>query len=438
MTPKRKLVIGIGKTGESCIKFFEKNKIDYKVFDTRKKLSKVFKNQDNKNKSLYRFQDFEEGFLDDVEEAIISPGLSLNHKIIDAIQKLSIPLITDIELWHRYSNTPIIAVSGTNGKTTVVSMLEYLLNKLGLKSIACGNNGVPILKSLNNSNYKYLILELSSYQLEYTKSIKTFISLLTNVEDDHLERHKDYRNYLLVKKKIFSNCIHAICNTDLDSKMKDIKKHKGYGFNSKSNKFLINGKVNDEIRFDDKKIYYKNVSIKFKGVHNLNNVLAVLSIAEILNIKIDNALQILSNYRYPSHRVQLIKKQNNISWYNDSKSTNISSTIAAIEYVKKNILLILGGSEKFLDYGKLNPYIEEKIKLIIFMGENRKSIREKLITKKPMIDAKTMREAIKIAHKNAYPGDSILLSPASPSFDMFTDYEERGAEFIKAVDDIAK
>ena len=150
MMPRRKLVIGTGKTGKSCINFFQKKKINFKVFDTRKDASKNVVNKDNKTSSLYRFQNYEKGFLNDIEEVIISPGMNPKHKIIDEIKKLSIPLITDIELWHRYSSTPVIAVTGTNGKTTTVSMLEHLLNKLDFKSIACGNNGVPILESLNN------------------------------------------------------------------------------------------------------------------------------------------------------------------------------------------------------------------------------------------------------------------------------------------------
>ena len=438
MLPKKKLVIGIGKTGQSCINFFEKNNIEYKVFDTRNNLAENCMSEGNKTESLYRFKNFEKEFLDDIEEVVISPGLSLNHEIINEVRKLSIPIITDIELWHRYSNIPIIAISGTNGKTTVVDMLEHLLNHLDLKSLACGNNGVPILKSLNDCDYKYLVLELSSYQLEYTKNIRAFISLITNVEDDHLERHQNYKNYLSIKKKIFLDCKHSVCNISLSKEMLDIKGHKLYGFDDKLKKIFINGKINNNLNFDDNKISYKNTSIRFRGIHNLDNLLAVLSISEILNINMDNAFPILASYKYPLHRIQFIKEHNNVTWYNDSKSTNVSSTIAAIKFVKKNILLILGGSEKLLDYSKLNSYIEESVKLIIFLGENKKMIRKKLITKKPMIDVKSIRDAVLVAHKNSSSGDSVLLSPASPSFDMFSNYEERGEEFIKAVNDITK
>ena len=438
MMPRRKLVIGTGKTGKSCINFFQKKKINFKVFDTRKDASKNVVNKDNKTSSLYRFQNYEKGFLNDIEEVIISPGMNPKHKIIDEIKKLSIPLITDIELWHRYSSTPVIAVTGTNGKTTTVSMLEHLLNKLDFKSIACGNNGVPILESLNNHVYRYLILELSSYQLEYASNIKTFISLVTNVEDDHFDRHEGYKNYLSVKKRIFLNCDYALCNINLKDVMTDIKKCKNYGFDAKLNKFLINGKVNNKIKLDNDKIVYGNISINFKGLHNLDNLLGVLSISEILNINMRDALSSLSTFKYPTHRIQLVKKRNNVCWYNDSKSTNPSATIAAIKYAKKNILLILGGSEKLLDYTKLNPYIDERIKLVIFIGENRQTIRKQLTVKKAMIDADSIHDAVEIAHKHSHPGDSILLSPASSSFDMFVDYEERGMEFIKAVNDIIK
>ncbi len=434
---KKKLVLGMGKTGISCINFLNKKDIGFKVFDTREKQFIDISNCDNQNFLNYRFCDFEDDFLEDIDEAIISPGLNLEHKIINRIRALSIPIITDIELWSRYSDTPIIAVTGTNGKTTTVSMLEHLLNNLKIDSLACGNNGIPILESLNKQ-YEYLIVELSSYQLENIKNIKTLASLITNVEEDHLERHKEYQNYLSIKKRIFMDCEYALCNINLKNSMGDIQNCKFFGIEKNKNNFIINNRYNTKLLLRDENVIYGDLKIPFKGLHNINNLLAVLSVADNLGIKIDKSLQILSTFIYPDHRIQFIKKNRDILWYNDSKSTNVSSTIAALEYTKKNTLLILGGSEKSLDYQKLNPYIKEKVKMLIFIGENRNLIKNQLKTNIPMIDARSISDAVAIADRNALSGDTVLLSPASPSFDMFVNYEERGIEFIKAVNNIVK
>tara|TARA_Y100000590_G_scaffold245008_1_gene275387 strand:- start:7273 stop:8583 length:1311 start_codon:yes stop_codon:yes gene_type:complete len=434
---KKKLVLGLGKTGQSCINFFVKNNINFKAFDTRNKNSIDISSHHNQNLSQYRFGDYEENFLDDVNEAIISPGINSEHKIINKINELSIPLTTDIELCGKYSKTPIIAITGTNGKTTTVSMLEHLLNSLSLNSLACGNNGIPILESLNNQ-YDYLIVELSSYHLEYIKNINTAVSLITNIQEDHLERHKEYKNYLSIKKRIFLNCDYALCNINLKNDMDDIKDCKYYGIKKDKNHFIINNKYNDQLSLIDENIIYRDKKIPFRGFHNIDNLLAVLSVSDYLGLKTDECIQALSTFSYPEHRIQLVKKDNNILWYNDSKSTNVSSTIAALKYIKRNILLILGGSEKLLDYQKLDSYIEEKVKMIIFIGENRKLIKDHLKTKTPMVDANSISDAVSIAYKNASSGDTVLLSPASPSFDMFINYEERGMEFIKAVNNIVK
>ena len=185
---KKKLIIGLGLTGKSCIQYFKEKSIPFKVFDTRSK------NCFNKStlslieKNMILFESIDEEYLSDIEEAVISPGLSKKHIVFKILDKLNISVVTDIDIFKRYSSVPIISVTGTNGKTTVVSMLEHTLNKCNIRSIACGNNGIPPL-SIINIELDYVILELSSYQLEYMHDFNSYISLITNIEDDHSERH---------------------------------------------------------------------------------------------------------------------------------------------------------------------------------------------------------------------------------------------------------
>ena len=437
MTGKKKLILGLGKTGDSCIKFFKKNNINFKIFDTRDNHSKHYVDSTNIEPELLRLSTYEDSYLDDIEEAIISPGIDRKNKIINDLHSRKINIITDIDLFKRYSNVPIISVTGTNGKTTVVSMMEHLLNFSNYKCIACGNNGIPPLSILNN-NYDYIILELSSYQLEYMDNFTSNISLITNINHDHFERHKNFDEYLSIKKKIFLNSNYSLCNIGLKEQLYDVPNLYVYGINDGSKKLVINGRDNDSLLFNSTDLFIDKYKIKYRGIHNLNNFLAALSVSDLLKININDAVKHLSSYSFLSHRIELIKLHNNVSWYNDSKSTNSSSTQAALEYIDKNIILIIGGSKKNMNYQNLSELINNKVKLIIFIGENKRYIDEQLNVKVKTIDAESMYDAIKISCQFSEPSDSVLLSPASPSFDMFKDYSERGAAFTKAVNDLVK
>ena len=429
--------MGLGKTGDSCIKFFKKNNINFKIFDTRCNHSEHYVDSINLEPELLRLSTYEDNYLDDIEEAIISPGIDRKNKIIDDLHSRKINIITDIDLFKRYSNIPIISVTGTNGKTTVVSMMEHLLNLCNYKCIACGNNGIPPLSILND-NYDYIILELSSYQLEYMDNFTSNISLITNIEHDHFERHKNFDEYLSIKKKIFLNSNYSLCNISLKKILQDVPNLYIYGINDGSKKLVIDGRDNDNLLFNSADLFIDKYKIKYRGIHNLNNFLAVLSVSDLLEINISDAVKYLSSYSFLPHRIELIKLHNDVSWYNDSKSTNSSSTQAALEYIDKNIILIIGGSKKNMNYQNLSKLINNKVKLIIFIGENKRYIDEQLNVKVKTIDAESMYDAIKISYQFSEPSDSVLLSPASPSFDMFKDYSERGAAFTKAVNDLVK
>ena len=424
-----KLIIGLGVTGKSCVDFFTREKIKFKIFDTRKT------DPDTENfilkidSDIIRFSDYKDDFLDDIDEVVVSPGLDLDHKIFDYIKKNHIPMTTDIDIFKKYCSTPCISVTGTNGKTTVVTMLEFLLTKSSVKAIACGNNGIPPLSILTN-NYDYIILELSSYQLEYMNNQRTFISILTNVADDHLERHETYDKYLSIKKKIFSDSQHKFCNLKIFNELNlDHKDIIGFEYNSGKGEFIINDRAIESQYF---------LNYKFNGAHNYSNCLAALSVCDVIGLDRLRSIEIMSEFKYLPHRIELVKNSNDIKWFNDSKSTNVSSTIAALEYVNNNIILIMGGANKNLDYSKLSPYIDAHAKLVILLGENSSSLADQISSQIDIKRVQTMTEAIQLASENAIALDSVLLSPASPSFDMYKNFEERGIAFRQAVKELVK
>ena len=201
---------------------------------------------------------------------------------------------------------------------------------------------------------------------------------------------------------------------------------------------IINGSIIKGLHYDGFKIYFENKNLEYQGRHNLENILGVISVLDIIKIDIMKSLNALNNFKYLPHRIELIKSSNNVNWYNDSKSTNCASTKAALECINKKIILILGGSMKDMSYESLNTLINNKVKLVIFIGENKEYIKKQLKITTKTIDADSIESAVKISQSHSLANDNILLSPASPSFDMFADYEERGAAFISAVQNIAK
>ena len=433
---KNKLILGVGVTGISCADFFKSKGIPFKIFDTRDKA--YFGDYDFRDispNSIY-FKEYPVNFLNDIDEVIISPGLDKEHRIFKDIKSRNINIMTDIDIFKRYYNKKLISVTGTNGKTTMVTMLKYALNKIGYNCIACGNNGIPPLSIINNS-YDYIILELSSYQLEYMSDLKSFISVITNIDYDHLERHKSIENYSKIKLSIHKNSSFSLASNSINHLIKDVKNIKIYGVTD-AGEVIVNGSIIKDIHYDNLKIYFENKNLEYKGKHNLQNILGVISVLDIIKIDIKKSLGVLDNFSYLPHRIELVKSSNNVNWYNDSKSTNCASTKAALECIDEKIILILGGSMKDMNYESLSPLINNKVKLVIFIGENKEYIKKQLKITTKTIDASSIESAVKISQLHSLVNDNILLSPASPSFDMFKNYEERGAAFISAVQNLAK
>ncbi len=430
--PQQTLILGYGTTGKSYVNYLLSLGKRIKIFDTR-----TLDVPDNvmKNKRIQFFQKkVPKDILDNINQVLVSPGFDPRHPLIKKIRDESIELLTDIDIFKKNISSKIISVTGTNGKTTVVSMIEHILNDLNRKCIACGNNGIPPL-TINNENYEFIILELSSYQLEYMKNFDSFISLLINISPDHLERHGNFEEYFQIKKKIFNDAEICIINMQLKDNL-HTKNALYYGYNSVKNHCYINNQYIKNLEVTNNEISYDNIKLSYKGTHTLQNILSVLSVIDKLEIKLDLALKSLRSFQSLPHRIEKIISSNNIRWYNDSKSTNCESTIAALNYLEKNIILIIGGSNKIIDYEKLSYEINKSVKIIIFVGENKEILKKELNINIKYEDADDYESAVNLAVSYAISGDSVILSPASPSFDMFSSFEQRGETFKKVVKNI--
>ena len=376
---------------------------------------------------------------------IVSPGIPKDANVIKKAKKLKIPIISEIEFASRFAKHPIIAVTGSNGKSTTVNMINEMLITNEWKPILAGNIGNPFSKSvldLVNGDLEgnIFVLELSSFQLEFIDQFHPFISIYLNISPDHLDRHKNMDEYLKMKLNmvknvdendfIIYNSDDKILNTSFNG---TIAKKIPYSLNKKNRFFSVNStKLHDEnydtlISLDD---------ILLKGKHNLSNFIASANAAKILKVNNKKIKKTMESFTGIKHRLQFVKNIGGSSYFNDSKATNISSVIAAINSFNAPIILLLGGKNKDSDFRLLLPHTKRHVKHIVSFGEAGGEIATAIGDAVRLDIKSSLNQAVASAHKIASPGDIILMSPGCASFDEFKNFEDRGEKFIKMVNEL--
>jgi UDP-N-acetylmuramoylalanine--D-glutamate ligase len=434
-------VFGAGKSGiaiaEKLGKEFvflteEKKVIDPKALRALKALNIPFELGGHTKRSL-------EG----TDLIVVSPGVHLDIPILKTARKRKIPIIGEIELASAFLNKPIIAVTGTNGKTTTTALIGRLLSYYGYKTAVAGNIGYPLI-SVNDSKLDLIVAEVSSYQLETVRKFKPWISIILNITEDHLTRHKTMEEYTKAKAAIFKNQgknDHLIFNFD-DDRVKKIARTAKCGKIAFSRETFLK----DGASVKDGYICYKNKricaidDIKIKGYHNIENSLAAVSAALLCKVSPASVRKTLMNFKGVEHRIEFVKKTRGVSFYNDSKGTNPDSTIVAIKtlYPAHRIVLILGGRDKMTDLTRMCEEVKKHVKDVVLVGEAKKRLRQSLRKAGfgQIHEASSFMEAVKRSYKLAGHGDAVLLSPACASFDMFSNFEERGKVFKDIVANI--
>lgn len=380
-----------------------------------------------------------ETILDSSFDILIkNPAVFPFHPCVEKARELNIPIINEMEVaYHyiKYSNK-IIGVTGSNGKTTTVSLIYEVIKKAGLSVKLGGNIGTPLSQIVNTLNKDdILLLEISDHQLIDMHDFKTDISVLTNLCPTHLDYHGSYDKYKEVKKKIFNHhtnkdiAIINASNYDSMSLTKDIASTKYY-FNNEDN-YYLDGQI-----YIDKKPVIKTDEIILKGTHNYENILATLLVAKVLNIDFKFVIEVLKEFKGVEHRIEYVKTINGVSYYNDSKSTNPTATITALKSFDGNIHLILGGMDRNQDFHDLTPY-KSKIKCLYAIGEVRNRIMDYAKEENIKVyDFATLKEAMEKIKSNTKEGDIVLLSPGSASWDQYLKFEDRGDEFKSIVNNI--
>ncbi|XBC40936.1 MAG: UDP-N-acetylmuramoyl-L-alanine--D-glutamate ligase [Buchnera aphidicola (Nurudea yanoniella)] len=428
----------MGLTGLSCLQFFISKNIYPKILDFKKN-PKYIKDIKKIKNIIYHIGSINYNWIKESELIITSPGIPLYHPALIYAKQKGIEIIGDIELFIRETNAPIIAITGTNGKSTVATMVKNILKMSGFKVCLGGNIGVPVLNILNNSSEIY-VLELSSFQLETTVNLKARIATVLNISADHINRYPlGITEYIKQKLKIYKKSTFSVLNLE-DNLSFNFKiqqqPHVTFGLNR--------GIYNLQKKDGDFWLCYKSKkllntkSLKIWGQHNYINVLSALSIVHNFKLNIKTSLKAVKKFEGLPHRFQFSYKKNDILWINDSKSTNIGSTQSAIKnilpYAKRNIRLILGGDGKLANFSSLIPYLKnEKIKIYCY-GKS-KNVLFKLRPEKSIL-SNTLNDAMFLIKTIVKPGDIVLLSPACSSLDQFSSFEERGNTFIKLIKEL--
>ena len=435
-------ILGLGKTGISVAKYLKNKNKEFIIYDTRENLEIPVEIEKYINKKNIYLGKLNQNIIKRHDNFIVSPGIKLEKEFINEILKKNKNIKTDIDIFNEENSYKTICITGSNGKTTVTSMLEHILIGMGKKAKAGGNIGLPALELLFK-DYEFCILELSSFQLETTKKIKSLSSAITNITPDHLDRHSTFENYVRIKHKIFKYSENIIINReDINIKKQNFTYKYTFGDSKPKNEnelgiLLENGKK--YIYHGRKKILSED-EIKLIGSHNMINACTSLCVILSLGLNINEAANQIKSFKPIEHRMESFHNDGKISWINDSKATNVASTISAVNSLDENIILILGGKSKEDDYGKLNSVINNKVKQVIIYGASRNLLSKQINPKNKPIEVVNINDAVKMAKKISKKNMnsnsetiSILLSPACSSYDMFKSYEERGLYFKKCV-----
>ncbi len=349
-------------------------------------------------------------FIEDSELMVISPGVGSDSLAVRLADEKGIPIISELELGYSLCLVPMIAVTGTSGKTTVTTLIGEMFKRAGRDAVVCGNIGNPLsgeLKKIKDDSV--VVLEVSSFQLERIKNFKPKISLILNISENHLDRHKDMDEYIALKARIFSN-----------------QDENDFVFLNGRDRILkkISSNIRAKMEFFDK---YKDFGGRF-NIKN-ENFLAAMSIASLEGVAEDIMLDAISGFKGIEHRLEHFTTINGIDFINDSKATTVSSVEWALRSLNGKIVLILGGKYKGGDFSRLKSFIDEKVNFVVVIGEARAKIRDSMEPFKEVIEEKTLEGAVRTAVEKARKGDKVLLSPGCSSFDMFSNYEERGKCF---------
>ena len=426
----RVLVVGLGDTGYSVVQFLQETPIRFAVIDSRKNppLLESFRQQ-MPDVAMFCGA-FTKAAFDVATHLIVSPGVSLQEPMLQQAIMSGVRVLSDIDLFACACDKPVIAITGSNGKSTVTTMMGDLGKAAGVKTAIGGNLGTPALNLLQQNADLY-VLELSSFQLERTSALNAVAATVLNVTPDHLDRHDGMAAYADEKQRVFNGNGALILNAD-DEWVAEmaIEGRLTYRFSIQKNAdfYLEDG----YLVFAGQRLLSAS-ELPLEGSHNIANALAALALGYAAGLDLKAMCEALKRFKGLPHRMQKVAQIKGVNWVNDSKATNIGAALAALQGYQNKVVFLAGGDAKGADMKELEPVVAAKCKSVVVMGKDAELIRQAVESCVPVFSAANMREAVAIAAQQALAGETVLLSPACASLDQYKSYADRGNKFTEAV-----
>ncbi len=445
MNNERVGVVGFGRTGEALLDFLLEKKLFENIFLYNDDAINEIEIKENYKKNGVNFLIKENDFskLEEMDLIILSPGINARTERFNKIRE-RVKIVSEIEFASTFINSKIIAVTGTNGKSTTVSLIHHILKNNGVKSVLAGNIGIPFISQINDiSNDSVVVLEVSSYQLEEIINFRPYIAILLNVTPDHLDRYSSLEDYFSTKLNIFKNqrkSDYMILNYNDNL----IRNYRYRSYEAKRVFFSIKEVLEDGVFVRDNYIHLDFISkedrvsldrVPLRGVHNLENILNSVIATRIMGIESGNIQESIKGFKGLPHRMESLGKIGKVEFINDSKATNVDATLKSINSIDENMILILGNKDKGGDFKLLESSIKQRVCKVFLIGSAAHTIYNQLINiRKKLNFVKDLNEAVNRGYDLLkQKGGKVLLAPGCASFDMFKDFEHRGEIFEKEV-----
>jgi UDP-N-acetylmuramoylalanine--D-glutamate ligase len=431
---KRVMVLGLARTGIAVARFLAARGASVLVSDCKAESDMIADVQSLSSLPLsFRLGGEDPSWLDEIDAVVPSPGVPRENFLLREACRRGIPVLSEIELAFRFLKAPLVAITGTNGKSTTTTLAGEILKAAGLKVFVGGNIGVPLIDFVS-SDWDWGVAEVSSFQLEWVEGFRPKIAVLLNVTEDHLDRYPDFASYRTAKERLFAAqtpADTAVLNRDdplvwpLREKIRSRVVSFGWepvesGVFATTEEIVWRGEVEERFPLS---------RVKIRGVHNVENIMAAVAAAKVAGVGAETIQRVIESFAGLEHRMEFVREKDGVAFYNDSKGTNVGATLKSLMSFSAPVILLAGGIDKKGDYGILAGEVKRKVKKLVLFGAAREVIRNALGALTSTVVADSLDAAVQEAYRSAARGDVILLSPACASFDMFKNYAERGKVF---------
>jgi UDP-N-acetylmuramoylalanine--D-glutamate ligase len=436
---KKVLVVGLARTGIECTRFLLNQGAKVAVSDLRSETDLSQEIEALKGLPIdYLLGGEERRWLDDVDLVVPSPGVPSGNPLLQEACSRGIEILSEVELAYRFLRFPIIAITGTNGKSTTTTLVGQMLKANGARVFIGGNIGAPLIGFVGG-DWEWGVVEISSFQLEWIQEFRPRLAVLLNLTEDHLDRYPNFAAYCRTKERLFE------CQTPEDIAILNRDDPQVWAMRQRRHAKIISfgfSEIDQGVFARSEEIVWRGVAgeerfplhhVKIQGVHNVENMMAAIAVAKAIGIPAQIIQQTLEEFPGLEHRLEFVREKDGVRYYNDSKGTNVGAVVKSLASFSVPVILLAGGVDKGGDYGVLREGVGKRVKRLVLFGAAKEIIAESLGMQTETVVVDDMETAVRDAYQHAHPGDVVLLSPACSSFDMFRNYAERGRVFKSLV-----